>query len=343
MAKGRRRVARSAAPSRARSARRPARPRRAVSGPAKKPRATHAPAPKRPAKAHRAAAAAKGSSARAAGTRLPLFQVDAFTRRPFHGNPAAVVLQAGADLDDTTLQSIAAENNLAETAFVRFRVPTHGVPRFAIRWFTPTTEVDLCGHATLAAAHVLWRRAAATGAGGMIARGKRLIFESSAGELVVEREGDLIVLDFPAQPGQQMPIDSALTAALGVAPTECYRSEAGKIMAVFENRREVYGLMPDMAALAKLDALGVIATAPGSGHDFVSRFFAPRLGIPEDPVTGSAHCTLIPYWSDRLGKKRLAAHQVSKRGGELACEDRGTRVRIGGFAVTTVEGVLLVS
>jgi PhzF family phenazine biosynthesis protein len=340
MAKGRPRAARTRASSRAQNPRRPARPRRARAAAPVRARATHAPAPKRPAKGHRASAAkrARNSPLRPGTTRLPIFQVDAFTRRPFHGNPAAVVLLGSTDLDDTTLQNIAAENNLAETAFIRPRPLSHGVPHFNIRWFTPSTEVDLCGHATLAAAHVLWRHATS----GMSARGNRIIFESRAGELVVDREGDLIVLDFPAQPGQQMPIDPALSAALGAAPTECYRSDAGKIMAVFDNRREVYGLTPDMIALAKLDGLGVIATAPGSGHDFVSRFFAPRLGIPEDPVTGSAHCTLIPYWSDRLGKKRLNAHQVSKRGGELACEDRGTRVRIGGFAVTIVEGTLLV-
>lgn len=273
-------------------------------------------------------------------------RVDAFTRRAFHGNAAAVVLVGEANIDDATMLAIADENNLSETAFVRWRGGaaggvSKGREGFGVRWFTPAREVDLCGHATLAAAHVLWSRG--------LAKGSTIVFQTRSGELVAERSGGgggdgggLIVLDLPAMPGRQVPVDPGLALALGAAPSECYRSDTGTLMAVYENRREVYGLTPDMVRVAGLDCFGVIVTAPGSGHDFVSRFFAPKAGVPEDPVTGLAHCTLVPYWSDRLGKKRLTARQVSKRGGELACEDVGTRVRLGGHAVTTMEGTTLV-
>jgi PhzF family phenazine biosynthesis protein len=296
-------------------------------------RATKAKA--RPAKPARAKARAKAAvrakvvgrpkrsavtPAAAPGRVAPMFHVDAFASKLFTGNPAAVVLLDGPWPDDQVLQAIGNENNLAETAFV---LPKGR--KLHIRWFTPEMEMDLCGHATLASAHVLWNHVGLDG--------DRLVFESRSGPLGVSRgENGLMALDFPSRPGKPVPITNQLCDALGRAPTELYRSR--DLMAVFENRRDVYELKPDMAKLAALDAFAVIVTAPGSGHDFVSRFFAPGAGVPEDPVTGSAHCTLIPYWSDRLGKARLRAHQVSRRGGELWCEDRGTRVSIAGHAVT---------
>lgn len=260
---------------------------------------------------------------------LPFFQVDAFTGRLFHGNPAGVVLLEKW-LPEEVMQAIAAENNLSETAFI---VPASGKAaqggtRLEIRWFTPAVEVDLCGHATLAAAHVLWRHVGVQSAS--------LTFESASGPLHVEREKDLLVLDFPARVGRKAPVAGDLTAALGREPTEVYESTF--VMAVFENKREVHELIPDLEAIAALDTFGVIATAPGAGHDFVSRFFAPAMGIDEDAVTDSAHCTLAPYWAARLGKSRLTAHQVSSRGGELVCEVRDDRVRIGGRAVTYLDG-----
>lgn len=265
-------------------------------------------------------------------TRWPMYKVDAFTRRRFHGNPAAVVLLEGKWPDDEVMQAIAAENNLSETAFVIPRGSRGGVPRFGLRWMTPKTEVDLCGHATLASAHVLWAH--------RHLRGTRLVFDSRSGPLPVERLGELVVLDFPSRPGQQIPLTGQLSSALGRAPTEVFQTST-MLMAVFDNRRDVYALEPDLKALAAIETLGVIVTAPGASHDFVSRFFAPRLGVDEDPVTGSAHCTLVPYWARRLAKQTLFAHQVSRRGGELVCEDRGSRVRIGGHAVTFAEGSIL--
>lgn len=263
-----------------------------------------------------------------------MFQVDAFASRPFHGNPAAVVfIDGGKWLDSSLMQAIAAENNLAETAFVlRSKGSSHG-----IRWFTPTVEVDLCGHATLAAAHSLWNHAAHKGDG--------ITFDSRSGKLTVKRDrraasGELIVLDFPALPGKSVKVTGAMCAALGCNIIEAFK--ATSLMCVLDNRREVYELEPDMARIREIDDHGVIVTAPGSGHDFVSRFFAPNVGIAEDPVTGSAHCTLVPYWSKVLRKKSLAAHQTSERGGELWCEDRGKRVSIAGHATTFLTGSIRV-
>ncbi len=262
-----------------------------------------------------------------------MYQVDAFTSRLFHGNPAAVVLLDKKWLADETMQQIAAENHLAETAFVLPRSKKGKVPRFGLRWFTPKLEVDLCGHGTLAAAHVLWNHEGV--------KGESLQFESQSGSLPVDRIGELIVLDFPRRVGLPCPVSDELCFALGKEPAEAYKA-SGKIMAVYENRRDVYTLKPDMHKVADLGGLGVIVTAPGSGHDFVSRFFAPRAGIDEDPVTGSAHCTLAPYWTRRLKRDSLKAHQVSPRGGELWVEDTGQRVRIGGHAVTYLKGVISV-
>lgn len=307
---------------------------------AKKSAARKAPSAKKTSKSARRAStarthkAAKSPGRKPAGsarkeTVLPFFQVDSFTGRLFHGNPAGVVLLEKW-LPAEVMQAIAAENNLAETAFV---IPASGKAakggtRLAIRWFTPAVEVELCGHATLAAAHVLWRHVGV--------QSDSLTFESASGPLPVEREKDLIVLDFPALPGRKSDQGRALAAILGREPTEVY--ESSSIMAVFENKRDVHEMTPDFEALAELDTLGVIVTAPGAGHDFVSRFFAPALGIDEDAVTGAAHCTLAPYWAQRLGKLNLTAHQVSERTGELFCEVRNDRVRIGGRAVTYLDG-----
>lgn len=267
-------------------------------------------------------------------TALPMVQVDVFTRRLFHGNPAAVVmLDRPKWLPDATMQAIAAENNLAETAFVLRKSRTGPL---GIRWFTPSTEMDLCGHATLAAAHVLWNH--------LGVRIPKLVFGSASGKLPVTRERvedeEVIVLDFPARPGKKVAVTPAMCEALGREPVEAYLSR--DLMCVFENRREVYELAPDPDKLRTLDGHAVIATAPGSGHDFVSRFFAPKSGVEEDPVTGSSHCTLVPYWAHVLGRRHLASHQISRRGGELFCELKGDRVLIGGHAVTYMTAVISV-
>lgn len=259
--------------------------------------------------------------------RLPIYQIDAFASAVFKGNPAAVVpLEAW--LPDATLQSIALENNLSETAY--FVREAEG---WRLRWFTPATEVDLCGHATLASAYLILTR---------IAPGSdRVQFATRSGRLEVTREaGERLALDFPSQPAA--PVDDRAAAsvadALGAKPQAVLASK--DYMAVYASEADVAALQPDMARLAKLDRRGMIVTAPGRDCDFVSRFFAPRVGIPEDPVTGSAHCTLIPYWAKRLGKSTLAARQISPRGGELFCENRGERVGFAGSAVLYLEGAI---
>jgi len=254
--------------------------------------------------------------------KIPYYHVDAFTSTPFAGNPAGVcVLEAW--LPDETMLGIAAENNLSETAFL-----VEGEGHYDLRWFTPVTEVDLCGHATLASAHVVFTQLGHTSP---VVRS-----ESKSGTLRVAREEQILVLDFPARPGERCDAPAALVEGLGREPVETYR--ARDYMAVFGTQAEIEALAPDMALLKEVVSLGVIATAPGDEVDFVSRFFAPTVGIPEDPVTGSAHCTLIPYWSARLGKQVLHARQVSARGGELYCQDAGERVRIGGRAITYLSG-----
>jgi PhzF family phenazine biosynthesis protein len=253
-----------------------------------------------------------------------MFQVDAFTSQVFRGNPAAVCLLERW-LDDATLQSIAAENNLSETAYL-----VGGDGAYEVRWMTPKQEVDLCGHATLASAFVLF-------AGAEKGR-EEIVFRSKSGELKVRRDGDLLTLDFPARPPQPMTASEELLEGLGRPPREVWA--ARDYLAVFETEEEVRTLVPDYERLARVDRFAIIATAPGTRVDFVSRFFAPRQGIPEDPVTGSAHCTLVPFWSKRLGKKKLHALQVSPRGGELFCEDRGDRVAISGRAVRYLEGTI---
>jgi PhzF family phenazine biosynthesis protein len=258
---------------------------------------------------------------------LPIYQVDAFSSALFRGNPAAICpLERW--LPDETMQAIAAENNLAETAYY---VRQNG--RYGLRWFTPAVEVDLCGHATLAAASVILdiRREIT---------GPRVIFDTKSGELAVEKtqenNHDLYSLDFPSKPPLPCTVDPLLEAALGAKP--CVTLAGHGYLCVFDAEEDVRGLRPDMNGLASLDRPMLIATAPGSDCDFVSRFFAPAKGIPEDPVTGSAHTTLIPYWASRLGKKELFARQISPRGGELWCQDRGPRVRIAGNAVKYLEG-----
>ena len=255
---------------------------------------------------------------------IPLYQVDAFADAVFAGNPAAVCpLESW--LSDETLQAIALENNLSETAF--FIPEGDG---FALRWFTPVHEVDLCGHATLASAHVIMSLLQPE-------RSSVAFSTNVSGTLTVDREGERYVMDFPPWPREAVPVDVDLTAALGRAPSALFTGNDW--MAVYEDEAEVQALAPDMGALARIDARGVIATAPGREVDFVSRFFAPRFGIPEDPVTGSAHCMLTPYWADRLGKNALSARQISPRGGNIHCTltEEG-RIRLAGQAVLYMEG-----
>lgn len=260
--------------------------------------------------------------------RLPIYQVDAFSSRLFGGNPAAIVpLEAW--LPDATLQAIAAENNVAETAY--FVPLADGA--YHLRWFTPAVEVDLCGHATVAAAYVL---AHCLGKNDAVFR-----FASLSGELRVSRDGERFVLDFPARPPvERLATDPGYGVALGSTPVELWGGKM--ILAVYADAAAVRALRPDFRALAAIEHFGLIATAPGDDVDFVSRFFAPRAGIDEDPVTGSAHCVLTPYWSARLGKAKLTARQVSARGGELWVEQRGDRVSIAGDAVLYLEGTISV-
>ena len=256
--------------------------------------------------------------------KIPLYQVDAFTSAVFAGNPAAVCLLESW-LDDRLLQAIAAENNLSETAFL---VPDGS--GYEIRWFTPLAEVWLCGHATLASAYVLFH-----------CRGCQeevIHFRTRrSGQLMVTRRGDLLELNFPARPPVAEISPGTLAAVLGTTPLQVFRSSED-LLAVLENEEAVRAAQPDLAAIAALEWRAVIITAAGTRSDFVSRFFAPKVGVPEDPVTGSAHTVLIPYWSGRLGKQALHALQLSRRGGELWCRDEGERVRIAGHAVLFLQG-----
>jgi PhzF family phenazine biosynthesis protein len=259
---------------------------------------------------------------------IPLYQIDAFADGPFTGNPAAVC-PLDAWLPAATMQAIAAENNLSETAFF--------VPEgdgYRLRWFTPSIEVDLCGHATLASAFVVFRY--------LMPGRERVTFQTEkAGELTVGRDGEALVLDFPSRPPRSCPMSEAVAAALGKAPAALLASR--DYLAVYEREDEIAKLTPDFAALAALNRFAVIVTAPGrQGIDFVSRFFAPAHGVPEDPVTGSAHCTLIPYWAERLGKTRLEARQLSRRGGRLSCGLQQDRVTIAGRAVLYLEGTITI-
>lgn len=226
------------------------------------------------------------------------------------------------------MQAIAAENNLSETAFI-----IEKERNFDLRWFTPRVEVDLCGHATLAAAHVIFQHLGRASS--------EVTFQSRSGRLTVARVADRLVLDFPSQLLHECEPPEKLAKGLRAQPKSVLKGR--DYFVLFEREEDVAALNPDFEILAQLDTQGVIVTAPGNNHDFVSRCFGPQVGIPEDPVTGSSHCALIPYWSKRLGKKELRARQLSKRGGELFCEDRGERVGIGGNSVTYMEGKLHVS
>ncbi len=258
--------------------------------------------------------------------KLRLFQVDAFSDTVFHGNPAAVC-PLDSWLDDDTMQKIASENNLSETAFY---VKTG--TGFHIRWFTPLTEVELCGHATLATAHVIFKH---------YGYNEPVIpFTSLSGDLTVSREGSLYVLDFPAYVPRECEVPAPLTTAFGITPEAVLL--ANYYLVIFNSEDQVREVSPDFEALKTLDNGEVIITAPGTEVDFVSRFFAPKAGINEDPVTGSAHCALTPYWTGRLQKEVLTAHQVSKRGGMLKCRLSGNRVHIAGAAADYMEGTIFI-
>jgi len=256
--------------------------------------------------------------------KIPMYQVDAFSGKVFAGNPAAVCpLESW--LPDAQMQAIAAENNLAETAFF-----VRNGAGYKLRWFTPAVEVDLCGHATLASASVILND---------LTPGEQSVsFETKSGRLTVTRDGDLYSMDFPSRPPQECVPYPGLVSALGGTPEKVLASD--DYLVVYSSEEKVRALRPKMDGLLEIDRFAVIVTAPGREADFVSRFFAPAKGVPEDPVTGRAHCTLIPYWSKRLGRAMLHAYQVSPRGGELWCEDRGARVTISGKAARFFEGTI---
>jgi PhzF family phenazine biosynthesis protein len=255
--------------------------------------------------------------------KLRIFQVDAFTDRLFQGNPAAVC-PLGTWLPDELMQQIAMENNLAETAFL---VKTGN--RFEIRWFTPKVEVDLCGHATLAAAFVIFEFEGFPR--------QTIEFDSRSGPLHATKDQDFITLDFPSDPPVEVPAPEGLFAALGLKPAQVYRGKSD-YMLTYAGAAEIESLKPDMRLLSEISCRGVIVTAPGDESDFVSRFFAPQSGIDEDPVTGSAHTTLAPYWAARLGRNELTAQQLSARRGWLKCRVSGDRVKISGQARAYMSG-----
>jgi predicted PhzF superfamily epimerase YddE/YHI9 len=255
--------------------------------------------------------------------KLPYYHVDAFADRLFRGNPAGVCLLPSGWLPEQVMQKIASENNLSETAFV-----LEDEENFGLRWFTPTIEVDLCGHATVAAAHVLFNE---TGYQNSIIK-----FQTKSGMVTVELRDKILVLDFPSRPPVKCSSPLGPARVLGRKPAEIWKSR--DYLFVFNDEEDILNMTPDFVSMKNWDCLGVIVTAPGEKADFVSRFFAPRAGVNEDPVTGSAHSTLIPYWAKRLNKTSLKAVQLSERGGELFCQDAGNRVKIGGKAVTYFRG-----
>jgi PhzF family phenazine biosynthesis protein len=262
---------------------------------------------------------------------LPLFQVDAFTNQPFSGNPAAVCLLEKM-ADARWMQAVGAEMNLSETAFVWRKKDG-----FGLRWFTPTVEVDLCGHATLATAHILWQE-------GWLDAGETAHFQTRSGVLTAQQLGSRIVLDFPATPATQVAAPKGLLAALGVTDAAVFFNNMDYLVCL-ANEAEVRRLQVDFSALKACQitrGIMVTAAAHGTEYDFVSRFFAPAAGIDEDPVTGSAHCTLAPFWAERLGKTRLQAYQASARGGEVLVEWQDERVLLAGSAVTVFSGTLWV-
>lgn len=256
--------------------------------------------------------------------RYKVYQVDAFADSLFRGNPAAVCPLGSEWLPDSLMQDIAQENNLAETAFY---IEKDG--EYSIRWFTPETEVDLCGHATLASAHVLFRHEGYSR--------EVVSFSSRSGPLTISRNGDKLCMDFPADRVRRAEHEALFDACFGAKPREVYKGISDYLF-IFDGESFVRSTKPDLDAISGLDSRGVIASAKGEDVDFVSRCFFPRLGIDEDPVTGSAHTTLVPYWSKALGKDALEAMQVSKRGGRLSCRDLGERTEICGQAVTFFSG-----
>lgn len=261
--------------------------------------------------------------------RAPIFQIDAFTNRLFTGNPAAVVVLQTFPIE-TVMQFIAAENNLAETAFL-----VRDGADYQLRWFTPTTEVPLCGHATLASAAVVMER--------LEPSRQRVTFHSVSGPLIVDKTASGYCMNFPVRLSEPVASPPDLMEALGVAPVEVF-ANAFNYLVLLDNANIVRTLAPDITAIKALDRSGVIVTAPGDGrhgddkYDFVSRYFAPAKGIPEDPVTGGAHCMLAPYWAKRLGKNEFRAFQASSRGGELICRLVGDRVELEGACVFYLEG-----
>ncbi len=258
-----------------------------------------------------------------------IYQVDAFTSSPFSGNPAGVCILP-VHGDESWMQQVAREMNLSETAFLN---PEAG--GYHLRWFTPVAEVDLCGHATLASAHILWET-------GELEADQEAHFHTASGPLIARKEGDWIWMDFPALPPQVMTPPEGLGQALGIEPTYVGQNRLD-LLAVVDSASEVRALKPDFTRLQAIDSRGVIVTAPSDQpeYDFISRFFAPALGIDEDPVTGSAHCVLGPYWAERLGQQELVGYQASARGGVVKVEVKGNRVLLGGQAVTVMKAELL--
>jgi len=259
-----------------------------------------------------------------------IYQVDAFTSEPFRGNPAAVCLLEFPH-NEHWMQNVAKEMNLSETAFLMRQEDG-----FRLRWFTPVVEVALCGHATLASAHILWET-------GVLGKDETALFHTLSGVLTARKEGAWIELNFPATPEMEMVIPPGLVEALGVQPLYCGRNQYDYLVMV-ESEQQILNLVPDFKTLKELGVRGIMVTSLATrvGFDFVSRFFAPGAGIDEDPVTGSAHCCLGPFWHDRLGKTEMTAYQASSRGGVIKVRVAGDRILLSGQAVTTLEGVLLV-
>jgi PhzF family phenazine biosynthesis protein len=260
---------------------------------------------------------------------IPLFQVDAFTNTPFRGNPAAVCLLDG-PRDDDWLQNVAREMNLSETAYLYPEADG-----YRLRWFTPSVEVALCGHATVASAHILWET-------GRLKANQQARFHSRSGLLTADRRGDWIELDFPAKPSEKAAPPPGLASSLGISPRAVARNQFDYLVEV-DSEKTLRSLQPDHRALREIPVRGIIVTshAETPGFDFISRFFAPGSGVDEDPVTGSSHCALGPYWSDRLGKSEMVAYQASTRGGTVRVRCAGERVFLSGQAVTVVRGELL--
>ena len=257
---------------------------------------------------------------------IPLFQVDAFTEEKYKGNPAAVCI-LNKWVKDEQLQKIARENNLSETAFI-----VKKNDKFELRWFTPTSEIDLCGHATLAAAYVVFNH--------IESKLNRVKFYTKSGELVVKKRNSLLTMDFPARPAKYCNYPERLNEAINIKPEEVLK--ARDYLLIYDNEKQIKKINPDFNKLKKLDTVGIIVSSRGEKYDFVSRFFAPSIGVNEDPVTGSSHTTLIPYWAKRLKKSDMIAYQYSKRGGTLYCENHKNRVSIAGNAVIYLKGNIFI-